>query len=202
MAKWRGGLLAFVIPLVLVRFVLQQGLPGLWGDWVGFIYTLLFFIAGYILIADERFIRAIRRDWLLHLILGIACTLFFFSDAFGLPVSDWMGSPGKPGFYVSWTLFGINSWCWTMFIFYIGMRFLDFTNRWLQYSREASYPFFFVHQPAIIFVAFYAVQWDIGIMVKFLVVVVGSFAVSLGIYELLVRRINPVRRLFGMKAKP
>jgi hypothetical protein len=30
--------------------------------------------------------------------------------------------------------------------------------------------------------------------------VIGSFAVSLGLYELLVRRTNPVRALFGMKA--
>jgi peptidoglycan/LPS O-acetylase OafA/YrhL len=201
LAKWRGGLLAFVIPLVLVRFVLQRGLTGLWGDWAGFIYTLLFFISGYILIADERFIRAIRRDWLLHLILGIACTLFFFSDAFGLPVSDWMGSPGTPGFYVSWILFGINSWCWTMFIFYVGMRFLNTTNKWLQYGREASYPFFMVHQPVIIFIAFYAVQWEVNLLIKLLVVVIGSFAVSLGLYEVLVRRINPVRALFGMKTR-
>jgi hypothetical protein len=29
----------------------------------------------------------------------------------------------------------------------------------------------------------------------------GSFAVSLGVVELLVGRINPVRALFGMKAR-
>jgi peptidoglycan/LPS O-acetylase OafA/YrhL len=81
------------------------------------------------------------------------------------------------------------------------MRFLDTTNKWLQYSREASYPFFFVHQPVIIFIAFYAVQWDTGILVKFLVVVIGSFTITLGLYELLVRRINPVRTLFGMKPR-
>jgi len=62
LANRRGGLLVFVFPLVLVRFVLQRGLTGLWGDWVGFSYTLLFFVSGYILIADERFLRAIRRD--------------------------------------------------------------------------------------------------------------------------------------------
>jgi hypothetical protein len=34
-----------------------------------------------------------------------------------------------------------------------------------------------------------------------LVVVVGSFVISLGLYELLVRRINPVRAFFGMKPR-
>jgi peptidoglycan/LPS O-acetylase OafA/YrhL len=201
LAKWRGGLLAFVIPLVLVRYILQSGLTGLWSDWVGFIYTLLFFVSGYILIADERFMRAIRRDWMLHLILSIACTLFFFSDAFGVPVSDWMALRGTPGFYVSWILFGVNSWCWTMVIFNVGMRFLNYTNKWLRYAREATYPFFMVHQPAIIFIAFYVVQWEVALSIKLLVVVIGSFALSLSMYELLVRRINPVRALFGMKPR-
>jgi hypothetical protein len=202
MAERRGGLLAFVIPLVLVRFVLQQDITsGLWGGWVGFIYTLLFFISGYILIADERFTLAIRRDWLLHLILGIACTIFFFSSAFGVPVSDWMGSPGTLEFYITWALLGITTWCWTMVIFYVGMRFLDTTSKWLKYGRETSFLFFMVHQPVIIFIAFYAVQWEIDLLIKVLVVVIGSFALALGLIELFMKRIAPVRALFGMKPR-
>jgi peptidoglycan/LPS O-acetylase OafA/YrhL len=200
LANWRGGLLIFAIPLILIGYFFQPFLSGYTG-WATFFFLLVFFIFGYILIADERFKRAIRRDWWLHLILGIACTLFFFSVAAGVPVWDWLVSPGTPGFYISWTAWGVNSWCWTMFIMYVGMRFLDFSNEWLQYGREASYPFFFVHQPVIIFIAFYAVQWEVNLLIKLLVVVIASFAVSLGLYELLVRRINPVRALFGMKSR-
>ena len=200
LTKWRGGLLVFVIPLILIRFILQPFFPEYTG-WSDFTIMLVFFIYGYILIADQRFLRAIRRDWWLHLILGIACTLFFFSIAAGVPVAEWMWSPGTPGFYISWTLHSINSWCWAMFIMYIGMRFLNYTNTWLQYSREASFPFFFFHQPVIILIAFYVVQWQAALPIKLLVVVIGAFAVILGIYELLVRRINPVRALFGMRPR-
>jgi hypothetical protein len=198
LATGRGGLLVFVIPLTLVRFAVQWG-PYNEHGWPGFVNYLLFFISGFFLIADERFTRAIRRDGLLHLILGIPCTLFFFSEALGVPLRDWMGSPGTLLFYVTWTVFGINSWCWTMFTMSIGMRFLNLSNKWLQYGREASYPFFFVHQPVIICIAFYAVQWEVHLSIKLLVVVIGSFAGTLGLYELLIRRINPVRALFGMK---
>jgi len=199
LATRRGMLLVFVIPPVLF-LAAQRGSFDEHG-WSGFIYDLLFFISGYILIADERFMRVIRRDWLLYLIPGIACTLFFFSSAAGVPVADWMRSPATPAFYISWAAFGINSWCWTMVFLYIGMRYLDTTNKWLQYGREASYPFFMIHQPVIIFIAFYVVQWEVALLIKLLVVVIGSFAVSLGLYELLVRRINPVRALFGMKPR-
>jgi peptidoglycan/LPS O-acetylase OafA/YrhL len=184
----------------LIGFFFQPFLSEYTG-WASFAFLLVFFIAGYILIANERFMQAIRRDWRLHLILGIACTLFFFSVAAGVPVWDWLVSPGSVWFYVSWIAWGINSWCWTMFMMYIGMRYLDFTNQWLQYGREASYPFYFVHQPVIIFIAFYTVQWEVDLLIKLLVVVVCSFAVSLGLYELFVRRINPVRALFGMRPK-
>ncbi len=56
-----------------------------------------------------------------------------------------------------------------------------------------------IHQPVIIFIAFYAVQWEVHLLIKLLVVVIGSFAASLGLYEFLIRRIGPVRALFGMK---
>ena len=143
----------------------------------------------------------LHRDWWLYLILGIACTLYFFSVAAGVPVAEWMASRGTPEFYLSWALHGINSWCWTLVMFYIGMRFLDFTNKGLKYSREASFPFFFFHQPVIIFIAFFVVQWQIGIPVKMTIVVIGALVVALGIYELFVRRINPIRLLFGMGSK-
>jgi glucan biosynthesis protein C len=200
LAKWRGGLLMFTIPLILIGYFFQPFLSSYTG-WASFSFMLIFFISGYILIADKRFLGAIRRDRWLHLILGIACTLFFFSVAAGVPVWDWLVAPGTLAFYISWTAWGINSWCWTMVMIFFGMRYLDTTNKWLRYGREASYPFFFVHQPVIIFVAFYAVGWEIALLIKLLVVVIGSFALSLGLYELLVRRINPVRALFGMKSR-
>jgi glucan biosynthesis protein C len=58
-----------------------------------------------------------------------------------------------------------------------------------------------VHHPVIVFIAFYAVQWEVHLLIKLLVVVIGTFAGSFGTYELLVRRVNPVRRLFGLKPR-
>jgi glucan biosynthesis protein C len=57
-----------------------------------------------------------------------------------------------------------------------------------------------IHQPVIIAVAFFVVQWSAGIPVKMLAVLAGSFAVSVGLYELVIRRIGPLRAAFGMTA--
>jgi hypothetical protein len=86
-------------------------------------------------------------------------------------------------------------------MFFIGMRFLDFSNRWLRYEQEAALPFFVLHQPTIIVIAFFVVQWDARISIKLPVVVLSSFAVSIGLYELIVQRIRPLRLAFGMRSQ-
>ena len=201
LGNWRGGLLIFALFPIIARIVIHPFFPGE-HDWADFAYMFLFFVSGYILISEESFTHAIRRDWIINLCIGIATTLFFFSSAAGVPLFDWLGSPGTIMFYVSWAIVGLNGWCWTLFMFYIGMRYLDFRNQWLSYGREASYAFFFIHQPVIIMIAFFVVQWNIPLLFKILIVVIGSFSLSIGLYELFVKRIPPIRALFGIKPLP
>ena len=54
----------------------------------------------------------------------------------------------------------------------------------------------------IIPVAFYVVQWQTSILVKPWIIVPSSLAVTLGPYELLVRRIEPVWALFEKITRP
>ena len=62
-------------------------------------------------------------------------------------------------------------------------------------------PFYLVHQPVIIVIAYFVVQWDTGIPLKILVIGVSSLLVGLGLIELLIKPFGPMRRLFGMKPK-
>jgi len=199
-SEWRGGILLFILPLVLVRLALQPLFPAE-HDWADFFYMLVFFLSGYILYADQRFLSAIRRDWPIALVLGIVSTLFFFGAGAADLATAWMATPGTAGFYLSWSLFSVNSWCWTLFALYIGMRFLDSRNRWLEYGQGAAMPFYLFHQPVIVAVAFYVVQWEASILVKLPIVVLASFVATLGLIELLVRRIRPVGALLGVKGR-
>ena len=99
-----------------------------------------------------------------------------------------------------WAVVAINGWCWSTFMLSVGMRSLDFTNRGLEYTQAAILPFFVLHQPVIMTIAFFVVQWQASIAVKLVAVVVSSFAVTLGLYELVIRRVGILRPLFGMKA--
>ena len=110
---------------------------------------------------------------------------------------DWMVNPREPGFYLIWTTWSVNGWCWSIFMLYIGIRFLDFKNKWLEYGQEAILPFFVLHQPVIIAIAFFVVQWELGITLKLPIVVASSFVITVRIYEPILKRIPVIRRLWG-----
>jgi glucan biosynthesis protein C len=184
-----------LVQLILRPFYLAEH------HWADFFFALVFFVSGYILYADDRFSRAVRRDWPLMLIAGILSTLFFFATAAAGVAMEWMSTPGTPQFYLGWAVFSVNSWCWTVFVLYVGMRFLDFTNSFLKYWQEVILPFFLFHQAVIIAIAYVVVQWDTGVLPKLVTVVLGSFVASLGLSELLVRRVAPLRALLGMKPR-
>ena len=199
-SEHRGRILLFILPLLVVELGLRPFFP-IEHDWADFFFLMSFFVLGYVLFADQRFAQAIRRDWWIILIVAIAVlALLLAMLGFADPLT-WSETPSTPEFYLVWSLVTVSAFSWTAFVLFIGMRFLDFSHAWLRYGQEAVLPFFMVHQPVIIVIAFFVVEWSIGIPVKLLAVVIGSFVLSLGLYELVIRRIGPLRAVFGMTPK-
>jgi peptidoglycan/LPS O-acetylase OafA/YrhL len=197
----RGGILLFILPLLVVRLGLQPFFPQE-HDWADFFYLMSMFVLGFVLYAHEGFTRAIRRDWPILLATAILSTAAWAYLALTAESLDIEAPARTLRDFLLWSAITVNSWSWTTFMLFIGMRYLDFSNKWLQYGQEAVLPFFLLHQPVIMAIAFYVVQWETGIPVKLVTVVVGSFTVTMAIYELIIRRIGPLRVLFGMKARP
>jgi len=193
----RGGLLVFILPVAAVRMSLQPFFPG-YTDWADYGYMLIFFVCGYLLFADQRLVGAIRRDWKLALGVGLLSTLIMLG---GLTAGgqQWVKDPSSPGFYLGWGLVGVNGWCWTLVAVWLGMRLLNFRNRWLDRGQELIVPFYVFHQPPIVAIAFFAVQWQTGLPLQLSAIVLGSLAVTLGFCELVARRVKPARALFGLK---
>jgi peptidoglycan/LPS O-acetylase OafA/YrhL len=201
----RGGILLFVLPLTLARVFVLPFLPKIEEHgWLDFIYMFLFFVMGYIIYSDKRFAHAVRRDrWLLFAsgILGLIA-YFALSMAYGDDVViSWGLSYNFPGSFIGNFFFTLIGWGWALFVLYLAMSRLNFSNRLLVYGNDTIMPFYLLHQPVIIVVAYFVVQWDVAMLVKILVIGIASLLISLGLIELLIRPFNPVRRLFGMKTK-
>jgi surface polysaccharide O-acyltransferase-like enzyme len=196
----RGGLLVFIVPIAAVRMNLQPFFSGYTG-WADFGYMPIFFVCGYLMCADERLVGAVRRDWRLVLTVGLLSTVTMLV---GLAAGGarWVKDPSTVGFYLGWGLVGVNGWCWTLMALRLGMRFLDVRNRWLDRAQELIMPFYVFHQPPVVILAFFAVLWPVGLVVKLAVILLGSLMVTLGLCEGVVRRVKPARALFGMKPAP
>lgn len=199
LAEHRGGLLVFIVPLLLVRLTLHPFFP-YEHDWADFLFLLTFFILGYLLFTDKRFIHAVQRDWPITLAIGTLAFLAFMAIIVVTREIDIEAAPHTLLDFIWWGLVTVCSWCWTASMLFIGMRFLNWSHKWLRYAQEAILPFFVVHHPVIIVIAYFVVQWNIDLAPKLLVVVLGAFAVSFELYQLVIQRVGPLRVMFGMKA--
>jgi peptidoglycan/LPS O-acetylase OafA/YrhL len=198
----RGGLLLFVLPLALSRALIQPFFPGEDHGWLDFVYYFLFFLSGYIIYSDDRFLGAIRRDRWLLFGSGVVGLVGYFGLAavYGDLVFEWFLTFVLPGSIFVILAFTLMSWGWALSALYAAMKYLNFSNRWLAYGNETIMPFYLFHQPVIVVIAFFVVQWDAGVTLKLSVVVLGSLLVTLGLVEL-VKRIKVLRGLFGIKTR-
>jgi glucan biosynthesis protein C len=196
--RHRGGILIFVLPPLFIRLGLQPFFP-YEHDWADFFFLFTFFVIGYLVISDEQLRQAVRRDWPITLTVGTLAFLGGAAIVLSTGEFDIESAPHNLLDFTWWGLFAVCGWCWTAFTLFIGMRFLNFSNRLLRYGQEAIVPFFVVHQPVIIVIAYFVVQLNAALVPKLLIVVIGSFLVSLALYQLVIRRVGVLRVTFGMK---
>jgi glucan biosynthesis protein C len=192
-------LLVFLIAIVNVFFYPA----GFWGNRNGgfnIVAYLLFFIFGYLIFANPRIMEVIEKMRWIMLGVGVIAILSavaFFVDELADPIKYF----GTPRFIIAHFIQSLDTWCWLLAILGLGSRFLNRNNRFLSYANEAVLPFYILHQTVIISIGFYVVQWNTGVELKYLTISTTSFIAIMLIYEFLVRRINALRFLFGMRIK-
>ena len=193
----RGGLLWFAVPMVVMRLILQPYFPES-RDWSEFVFMGLFFVAGYIVWDDARWRQAMGRDRRLFLLVGIASYAVLIPAAIRGVVLDWMEIPGTAGFVLFWSALTLGGWCWSIFLLWRAMCDLDNETPWLRYWRRAAMSFYVLHHPVVVVIAYYVVQWQANLWLKWLVVLLGSYVVSRGLTGL-VLRFKPLRAASGVK---
>jgi len=200
----RGGIILFALPLTLARILVQPFVPMEEHGWMDLAYFFIFFVLGYIIYSDDRFLSAIRKDHWLLFASGIAGLIAYFalSAVYGDEVViSWGYTFVFPGSIFVNLAFTLMSWGWALFVLALAMKGLNFSNKLLAYGNKTIIPFYLLHQPVIVAISYYVVQWNTSIPVKLLVIGISSFLITLGLVELLIR-IKPIHALFGMKPRP
>ena len=204
LAGWcngRGGIFLFLIPLSLARIGLQW-LFASQRSWADLLWYAIYFVIGYMMGADKRFTGDVRK-------YGWICLALWIVGFSGVPVSvlalgydPFSSEVSFSSLYVLYQIsLSIMSWGAVVFVLNIGARYLNTNSKILAYGNEAVLPFYLFHQTIILCVGWYVIRWDMGILLKLLIIAVVSFLVIVALYEGLVRHFNVVRFIFGMRPK-
>jgi glucan biosynthesis protein C len=81
------------------------------------------------------------------------------------------------------------------------MRFMAFARPLPRVVAAAAMPFFVLHQPVILAVAFVAVGWGLGIWATWLAIALPAFVVT-AVLSWVLSQIPGVRQMLGVKPRP
>jgi len=158
-------------------------------------FFFFIFIAGYITCADERFdtmIHRLKSKALLFLLPCLSLYLLLLPKLAGLP--DW-----SPESIMLAFLRNLVLWLTLIVIWGYGQKYLNFSSKWLAYMNQAAFPIYVIHQTVLLTIGFFVVRLGLGWGPKFLGIMVLSFFSCIVIYDLVIRRFDITRWMFGVK---
>lgn len=182
------GLLVPVLWLAiasLLKDLLGLGFTEQMGSWDMLSY-MVFFISGYMIFSSERFQEVVRRYAFTTLIAALVLTAYQWAWWIALE------SSGLPD------LRSLPAWAWVLAITGLGSRYLNLNNRRREAVNEAVMPFYILHQTVILAIGYIVIPLALSVSAKLAIIVPSSFVGILAIYWL-VKRVNALRFLFGMK---
>jgi glucans biosynthesis protein C len=186
-------LFALGIPLGLNEVLLKPLFPethSLVNDWYIFNHYLMLTIFGFALAAARGAWDwlAAQRFWSLGAALGITIGLLSAFET-GILEHDSVAD---------YLLANLFTWAWLLAFLGLGRAYLSFSNPLLAWARDASYPVYILHQTVIIVIAYFVIRQPWSPWSKYWLVLVSTMVVCVLLYEV-IRRVAPLRFLFGMK---
>lgn len=167
-------------------------------DWSNHALLFVAYLYGFILAGEPALGEAIDRHWRGALAIAMASTsLLVITTWIGLAPSH-LPEPYALGYLSFWTLYALGAWASLAAILAAGRRWFGRSSSLLDVARESGYAWYIVHQPVIVAIAYVVVGWNVGLTVKFVVLLATSLIGTLVAAELL-RRTEVTRWAFGLR---
>ena len=192
-----GSTFLFAVPLFLLLMAFAAIGTGEHG-WADFGHAFGFFVIGFVLLADQRFLAAVRRDLPIAFAVGVVGTAALAVLDFGGWVVDDTQHEVNLRSLAIVSVFVVQGWAWTLVVLNLGMRASRLQRPVSPAINEAVLPVYVIHQPVILAVAFVVVQWPIGIVPKWIALFAVSAAATLLLVELALRN-RYTRMLLGAR---
>ena len=208
----RGNLALIGLPALLLfanLMLLQPRFPethALVGDWYLHVEYFSVFLCGYVIARSERFwqrLQGLRWKTLVIALVAISIELSLRAAGRYLPPEQLPATLATvPWGAIERAARALYLWSALLAILGWGKALLDRPFPWLRYATEAVYPWYILHQSLIVLIAFWLTPMRIGAVWEPALVLLGTVIGCLALHELLIRRFNLLRVLFGLKWKP
>jgi peptidoglycan/LPS O-acetylase OafA/YrhL len=186
-AAWPMGLLLMALPLMLQAELVHPRYFVLYAATLhGYLLGLICFFLGFLFVSlQDAFWPAVARIRRVALILALSLYLVRLA-AFRLQSE------------ISW-LVALECMSWMLALLGYASVHFNRPSRALTYCSRAVYPVYIVHLPVQFILAHFLLPVALPALLKFALLLVGTFGISLLLYEFVLRRIRWIRPLFGMK---
>ena len=187
--------------LVIARLGLQFVVPdehGLLRDWAGHANYLPMFLFGFVLAGAPALWPALHRVWrgalLLAALTGAVIVLVELRYPGDAVPPHWVMALARAGQVAM-------GWAMTLVLVRCADRFWNRDHRWRRTAAEAVFPFYLVHQPAIVLIAWHTLPLHLPAGAAFLVLLGGTVLVCTATY-LIGRELRWLRPLIGLGPRP
>jgi hypothetical protein len=202
--RYPGIIYLISIPLYIFYLLLAENFPttnDLINDWYKHSIYFTLFLYGYVISATDGLWDALVRMKKVSLIFGFSSGMILMLFVWG---SNFEYLYEKYSWFIY--IYGVFKWIailfWLLAIFGYGKALLNKPSKFLNYANETVYPLYILHQTVELVFAYQIIKFDWPVLPKFILLVIVTFGVSLLLYELIIKRYNSTRLLFGMKSKP
>ncbi|MGO1071726.1 acyltransferase family protein [Lysobacter sp. CA199] len=186
------------VPLAIGSILLQphfEETGDLIHDWYRHAIYFTVFLYGYWLGNDAGLWRELVRLRRRTLVLALGLFGVYLAMLKLLPedVSD-------PVQYTLWATRSLYIWAALCAILGWSHHLLNRPLRWLPWATEAVYPWYVLHQSLIVSIAYWILPLKFGPLAEPVIVLFGTLAGCFVLHEI-IRRVPPLRPLFGLKAR-
>ena len=198
----KGAIYLWAIPIALVGIALDPfGMirPSPSEALVRLVMYPLPLVYGYLIYANDEIQHAAIRQRRFSLIVALTFSLVALLISVG--TTEWGWKFNLPIFALIMTLCSLLIWSYLLAAFGYGMHYLTFNKPLLSYANEAVLPIYILHQPIILALGYFIIPLQLSILAKYLMITPLAFCISLGCYEYGIRRVNLLRRAFGVKIR-
>ncbi len=185
-----------IIPLAVIQVTLRPHYPGLQtliNDWANFAFYSTCMVAGFLMARYPIFEAAIHRETKRATLIGLGSVVALLLAVFEIMT------------YQPAVLALSAVACWSFIVAMLGFAHSRLSkpsekaSARLSYLAEGSLPIYILHQPAIVLIGYPLIQTELGMVTKFVLLLIASVIAAQSFYHLIARYVPVLRFAFGMK---